>query len=42
MMLRRALSWGALLAVSAASALMLIAWSGIYNVAASRGHWPMV
>lgn len=42
MTLRRALGWGAMLAASGAAALMLIAWSGIYNVAASRGHWPMV
>jgi cytochrome c553 len=35
---------GALLVVVAAAAatLLLVAWSGIYSVAASRGHWAIV
>lgn len=37
--LGRALTWAAALALAGLGFVALAAWSGIYNVAASRGHW---
>jgi cytochrome c553 len=35
-------SWALAAAAGLALVLFLVAWSGIYNVAASRGHWAIV
>ena len=46
MMVRRRLRLvvGALLAIvcGLAVAILLLAWSGVYNIAASRGHWAII
>lgn len=41
---RRLARWSDLLIVTGVLVVcgFLIAWSGVYNVAASRGHWPIV
>ena len=36
------LGWALAAAVGLTLAVFLVAWSGIYNVAASRGHWAIV
>lgn len=35
------LKWGAAVVVLGALGAIAFAWSGIFNVAASRGHWPI-
>jgi cytochrome c553 len=40
--LRRWLGVAGAAAVALLAAALLLAWSGVYNVAASRGHWPPV
>jgi cytochrome c553 len=39
---RRVLAYGLGFAIAGLGLVVLIAWSGVYSVAASRGHWPMV
>jgi len=39
---RRILGWVLLIATGGGTLLLLFAWSGLYSVAASRGHWPIV
>lgn len=41
-MLRRILLWAAVLLPVAALGGFLFAWSGLFNIAASSGHWPVV
>lgn len=38
---RQVLGWAAT-GIASLAFLALVAWSGVYNVAASRGHWPVV
>lgn len=40
-MLRRFVLWGAILLPVAALGGFLFAWSGLFNIAASSGHWPI-
>lgn len=40
-MLKRILVWAAVLLPVAALGGLLFAWSGLFNVAASTGHWPI-
>jgi cytochrome c553 len=40
--LRSIVAWTAATVASLALVVVLVAWSGLYNVAASRGHWAVV